>query len=118
MRAALVPFFALLSILSPDLAEAASPAKRGHSIAHATPDSLMRDLSADRPDLTESPYTVDAGHFQLEMDVLRYARDDTPVARVESWSPLTLETSDGLDAFRFSDDPVYAALGLAREELA
>jgi gentisate 1,2-dioxygenase len=37
---------------------------------------------------------------------------------VPSWSPLTLETSDGLDAFRFSDDPVYAALGLAREELA
>ena len=35
---------------------------------------------------------------------------------VPSWAPLTLETSDGLDAFRFSDDPVYAALGLAREE--
>ena len=36
---------------------------------------------------------------------------------VPSWSPLSLQTSDGLDAFRFSDDPVYAALGLAREEI-
>ena len=30
---------------------------------------MMRELSTDRPDQTESPYTVDAGHFQIEMDV-------------------------------------------------
>jgi len=29
----------------------------------------MRELSTDRPDQTESPYTVDAGHFQIEMDL-------------------------------------------------
>ena len=29
----------------------------------------MRELSTDRPDQTESAYTVDAGHFQIEMDV-------------------------------------------------
>lgn len=28
----------------------------------------MRELSTDRPDQTESAYTVDAGHFQIEMD--------------------------------------------------
>lgn len=28
----------------------------------------MREMSTDRPDQTESPYTVDAGHFQVEMD--------------------------------------------------
>jgi gentisate 1,2-dioxygenase len=33
---------------------------------------------------------------------------------VPSWAPLTIETRDGLDAFRFSDDPVYEAIGLAR----
>jgi hypothetical protein len=32
-------------------------------------------LSTDRPDKTESPYTVDAGHFQFEMDVFSYASD-------------------------------------------
>jgi len=28
----------------------------------------MRELSADRPDKTDCPFTVDAGHFQIEMD--------------------------------------------------
>jgi hypothetical protein len=32
-------------------------------------------MSTDRPDMTESPYTVDAGHFQLELSVLDYTRD-------------------------------------------
>ena len=33
---------------------------------------------------------------------------------VPSWAPLTIESGAGLDAFRFSDDPVFEALGLAR----
>jgi gentisate 1,2-dioxygenase len=35
---------------------------------------------------------------------------------VPSWAPLRLASDHGLDAFRFSDDPVYQALGLARTE--
>ncbi|HEY2833127.1 MAG TPA: cupin domain-containing protein [Sporichthyaceae bacterium] len=35
---------------------------------------------------------------------------------VPSWAPLCIETEHGLDAFRFSDDPVFEALGLARKE--
>jgi gentisate 1,2-dioxygenase len=35
---------------------------------------------------------------------------------VPSWASLQLSSEDGLDAFRFSDDPVYEALGLARTE--
>lgn len=31
----------------------------------------LRELQPDRPGITESPFTVDAGHFQLEMDALR-----------------------------------------------
>ena len=57
----------------------------------------MRELSADRPDKTESPYTVDAGHFQIEMDLLSYsydrhtpARDQTRFERV-SIAPLNLK---------------------------
>lgn len=34
----------------------------------------MRELSTDRPDLTESPYSVDAGWWQLEMDVVAHTR--------------------------------------------
>jgi len=35
------------------------------------PRDKLRDLQPDRPGVTESPFTVDAGHFQLEMDALR-----------------------------------------------
>jgi hypothetical protein len=40
-----------------------------------TPRELLREMSTDRPDKTESPYTVDAGHFQLETDLLSYTYD-------------------------------------------
>ncbi|WP_432207214.1 transporter [Hymenobacter defluvii] len=46
----------------------------------------MRLLSTDRPDVTESAYSVDAGHFQVETDVLRLGRSRLkrqPVAQQE-----------------------------------
>ena len=49
--------------------------KSRYNLLHPTPRDLMREMSTDRPDLTESPFTVDAGHFQVEMDVLNYAYD-------------------------------------------
>jgi hypothetical protein len=39
-----------------------------------TPDRLLRDLTTDRPDTTESPFTVDAGRIQLETTLFGYAR--------------------------------------------
>lgn len=42
--------------------------KSNYSVLNPTPDAELRELSADRPDKTDSPFTVDAGHFQLEMD--------------------------------------------------
>lgn len=41
-----------------------------HSLVHSTPREQMRPLSTDRPDRTESPYSVDAGHLQVESDLL------------------------------------------------
>jgi hypothetical protein len=35
----------------------------------------LRELSTDRPDTTESPYTVDKGHYQIEMEPISWARD-------------------------------------------
>lgn len=35
----------------------------------------LRPLSTDRPDTTESPHTVDCGHFQFEMEVANWDRD-------------------------------------------
>lgn len=36
---------------------------------------VLRELSTDRPDTTESPHTVDAGHFQFEMEIAAWERD-------------------------------------------
>ena len=49
--------------------------KSKYHLFHPTPDHLLRDLSTDRPDLTESPYTVDAGHFQIETDFVNASFD-------------------------------------------
>ncbi len=43
--------------------------------AGAQAEKELRPLSPDRPDITESPYTVDRGHFQIEVDLARYTRE-------------------------------------------
>jgi hypothetical protein len=44
----------------------------------------LRELATDRPDFTESPFTVDAGHAQLEMDFGNMTHDrEAGVRRVE-----------------------------------
>ena len=46
--------------------------KSGYSLINPTPRDLMRDMDTDRPDKTNTPRTVDAGHFQLETGVFNY----------------------------------------------
>jgi hypothetical protein len=46
--------------------------KSGYHLFRPTPRELMRELSTDRPDQTESAYTVDAGHVQLEGCIQRH----------------------------------------------
>src|SRR5687768_34174 len=49
--------------------------KSPYHLFNPTPRDLMREMSTDRPDKTESPHTVDAGRFQIEMDVFNYGID-------------------------------------------
>lgn len=85
-----LPLLTALAV-SPALAgEAPRPDKSQFHLFNPTPRAHMREMSTDRPDVTESAYTVDAGHFQVEMDLLgftydRYNRDRANV-RAESWS--------------------------------
>jgi len=60
--------------------------KSAYTLFNRTPESQLRDLSTDRPDLTESPYTVDAGWMQLEMDLvaLTHEHDKSGGADVEA----------------------------------
>ena len=55
--------------------EKALPDKSSYNLFNPTPSQYMRELSADRPDKTDCPFTVDAGHFQLEMDYANFTYD-------------------------------------------
>ena len=63
--------------------------KSGYTLFNPTPANLLREMSTDRPDTTESAYSVDAGHVQIEMDMVAYTRDRHTEDRdggSESWS--------------------------------
>ena len=64
------------------------------------PAAELRDLSTDRPDTTESAYTVDAGHYQFEWEALSSGRDKNSGVRTETWSSsinLKAGLSDNID---------------------
>lgn len=48
--------------------------KAQYNLFNPTPRSMMREMTTDRPDTTEVPFTVDAGHFQTESTLFGYAR--------------------------------------------
>ena len=56
------------------VAAESAPDKSGYTLFHRTPVSQVREMSTDRPDLTESPYSVDAGWWQVEMDLAAFTR--------------------------------------------
>src|SRR4051812_28444772 len=88
------------AVTAPPPEKPALPDKSEFNLFHPTPGSLLREFTTDRPDQTESPYTVDAGHFQLEMDILNYGYDRyTPLrdnTRFEHVSIGTLNLKVGL----------------------
>ena len=49
--------------------------KRDYNLFNPTPNALLREFATDRPDKTESPFTVDVGHLQFEIDFLNYTCD-------------------------------------------
>jgi hypothetical protein len=59
----------LLLSIAPRSAFAESDKSKFH-LFNPTPNSEMREFATDRPDRTESPITVDAGHFQIETDLV------------------------------------------------
>jgi hypothetical protein len=68
----------------------------GYTLVNRTPPAQMRDMSTDRPDVTESPRTVDAGHVQIEISLVDYARAGAPGARTRTLSMLPANLKVGL----------------------
>ena len=65
----------LAAVLAPAGEKPAAPGKSTCHLFNPTPREAMRELSTDRPDQTESPFTVDAGHVQVEMDLATFTYD-------------------------------------------
>lgn len=72
IRAGALAGAAMMALAS---SQAAASDKSRYSLLDPTPDGKLRDMSTDRPDKTESPYTVDAGRFQIETDLVAYTHD-------------------------------------------
>jgi hypothetical protein len=70
--------------------------KSGYTLFNPTPTNLLRDLNPDRPSVTEGPYTVDAGHLQVESSFLEYTLDHEDAARTEEFSILPTNFRLGL----------------------
>lgn len=45
--------------------------KQTNHLFHPVPKEKLREMETDRPDVTESPITTDAGHLQVETDLFR-----------------------------------------------
>lgn len=76
--------------------------------------AARRDLTTDRPDVTESPFTVDAGHIQIETTLLGYTRSRRdPAGRVtDSYEFATSNLRIGLTD-RLEVDVVWQPYGIA-----
>jgi hypothetical protein len=110
-RPRLTPLVAVAALLISDDVRAASAAdavsaslamldtsadKDGYNLFNPTPVKLMRELNTDRPDKTESPYTVDAGHFQAEMDFVVLTLDREDDVRSRTWNVAPVNFKVGL----------------------
>jgi len=74
-----------LSALSDDPVD---PDKSDYSLFDPTPGDQMRSFSTDRPPKANSPYTVDAGHFQYETDIAVFGYRNTDGIRTSDWTIL------------------------------
>jgi hypothetical protein len=65
----------IATLLRTALAEDQQPPvdKTGYHLFNPTPNQYLREMTTDSTRATQSPYTVDAGHFQLEMTLFGYS---------------------------------------------
>jgi len=90
------PFVGAQSEPGPAGLRSAAVDKHRFTLFRPTPREAMREMSTDRPDATESPITVDAGHVQVEVSLIDYARRDDAGARTTALSVLPANVKFGL----------------------
>ncbi len=60
-----------------------TPDKSHYTLLDPTPVDLRRAYNTDRPSKTDSPYTIDAGAFQIETDAVNYTLDRANTGRLD-----------------------------------
>jgi len=61
------------------------PDKSHYTLFNPTPVDLRRPYNTDRPSKTDSPYTIDAGVFQIESDLPNWTLDYENGVRTRTW---------------------------------
>jgi hypothetical protein len=89
---------ALLGAVGSAPAQEAAPDRSQYTLFNPVPDSQLREMTTNRPDITESPFTVDAGHVQFETTLFGYTRSarDPSGAASESYEFGTTDIRLGL----------------------
>ncbi|AYA38365.1 transporter [Hymenobacter oligotrophus] len=82
-------------------AQASGPASSPYDSARfhlfkPVPRNQLRELRPDRPGVTESPFTVDAGHLQVETDILRLINRRDDDKRERQWKAAYVTAKLGL----------------------
>jgi hypothetical protein len=79
-------FVFLLLFSSINNAYGQDTSRSGYTLFKPLPRSLMRkEMETDRPNVTETPHTVEAGHFQYEADLFKFQRERSEETRQHSW---------------------------------
>lgn len=79
-----LPVLVLSALFLSFTCSAQQDSQKKYTLFNSVPKSLMREMETDRPDVTESPYTVDAGHIQYEADVIRLKREESEQTRTKT----------------------------------
>src|SRR4029434_280785 len=62
-----------------------NPDKSQYTLFNPPPIGLRRPYNTDRPSKTDSPFTIDAGVFQIESDVWNWTLDYENGVRTRTW---------------------------------
>jgi hypothetical protein len=72
------------------------PDKSAYTLFNPTPAALLRDFNTNRPDVTEGPGTIDAGHFQVELSFLEFTHDNDHGSKTDQFNVLPSDIRIGV----------------------
>jgi hypothetical protein len=79
-----------------DQPASAPPEKSGYTLFCPTPADQLRAFNPNRPSVTDGPFTIDAGHFQVEMSFVEYTYDYDRGVRTDDFSVAPTELRVGI----------------------